>query len=356
MINKRLISWTFAFTLCCQCVLVYAEIGVRSDHPGRYIVVKGDTLWDISERFLNTPWLWPEVWHANPQIANPHLIYPGDVITLIYVDGKPRLILERGGNTSVKRSPHIRAESAVTAIPTIPIDAIYPFISRPMIVSEDELENAPYVVDTTDERIVVATGDRVYVRTLSEEDGERFVLVRKGKEYRDTPDDNRLGRLQGELLGIEATFIGNARLLAFGDPATLTITDSAREAIAGDRVFPWSEDAFDRHFIPHSPDSDIQGRIIGVLDGVTQVGQYDVITLNLGEREGIETGHVLAIYKKGRTIRDPFAKSKMNNEMVTLPNEHAGYLMVFRTFEKLSYALIMRATNAIHVGDVVKNP
>ena len=184
-------------------------------HPDRYVVVKGDTLWDISERFLDNPWLWPEVWHVNPQIENPHLIYPGDIITLVYIDGKPQLRIQRGKGT-FKLSPQARVERLDKAIPTIPVDAIQQFLSQPLVADQSTLMDAAYVVSSADEHLIVGMGDRIYVRGIAEEDGNRHHIFRPGGPYVD-PETK-------EILGYEAMYLGDGTVDKFGDPSTLTLT------------------------------------------------------------------------------------------------------------------------------------
>jgi hypothetical protein len=321
------------------------QIALAPDHPERYVVVKGDTLWDISGRFLQQPWLWPEVWYVNPQIENPHLIYPGDVISLVYVDGKPQLRLERGHPT-VKLSPTAREEHLDQAIHTIPIDAIRQFLTQPLVVDQDELSTAPYLLAAADEHVVAGAGDRIYVRGVADEAARDFSLYRTGGEYQD-PDS-------GELLGYKAQYIGDARLNAFADVSTMTLVRTTREARAGDRLRPVTEDEIHTHFTPRAPSQPIEGRIIDVVDGVTQIGQYQVVAINRGSREGIEVGHVLAIYQAGSMVADPTSANR--RELVQLPDEHGGELMIFRVFDKVSFGLIMKATRPLHILDFVRNP
>lgn len=327
-------------------VSLHAEpIALAPDHPERYVVVKGDTLWDISGRFLQQPWLWPEVWYVNPQIENPHLIYPGDVISLVYVDGRPQLRLERGQAT-VKLSPTAREERLDQAIHTIPIDAIRQFLTHPLVVDEDELDTAPYLLTAADEHVVAGAGDRIYVRGVANEAARDFSLYRTGGQYQD-PDS-------GEILGYKAQYIGDARLNAFADVSTMTLVRTNREARAGDRLQPVSEDEIHTHFTPHAPAQEIEGRIIDVVDGVSQIGQYQVVAINRGSREGIEVGHVLAVYQAGAMVADPTSANR--RELVRLPDEHGGELMVFRVFDKVSFGLVMKATRALHVLDIVRTP
>ncbi|HKK14209.1 MAG TPA: LysM peptidoglycan-binding domain-containing protein [Gammaproteobacteria bacterium] len=320
-------------------------IALNPNHPDRYVVVKGDTLWDIAGRFLKDPWHWPEVWYVNPQIKNPHLIYPGDVITLSYVNGKPRLAVQRGRPT-VKLSPHARPEPLTRAIPTIPIDAIQQFLTQPLVTDKNELKNAPYVVEIAQEHVIGGPGDQMYVRGLKSSGHTRYSVYRPGKPLVD-PDTN-------EVLGYQAIFVGDATLKRFGDPSTLVLTKADREALVGDRVRPVSQEQIKANFMPHAPKQHVDGRIISVLGGVSQIGQYQVVVLNRGRREGLNPGTVLAIYQTGRVIRDTV--SDKHGDTVKLPDERAGELMVFRSFDRVSYGLVMRATRALHVEDRVRNP
>ena len=319
------------------------EIALNPEHPQRYVVVKGDTLWDISEAFLRDPWLWPEVWYVNPQIENPHLIYPGDVINLVYVDGKPQLRVQRGQRT-VKLSPRARATPLDQAIPTIPIDAVHQFLTRPLVLDKEELDNAGYVLETADEHIVTGTGDRVYGRGTSKE-YERYNIFE--------PQDPFIDPDTGEMLGHRALYVGEAMIERHGDPATLMLVETTREVSLGDRMLPVREEEVRTHFMPREPQVDVDGKIIAVVDGVSQIGQYQVVVINRGEREGLQAGDVLKIQQAGAVVEDRFAEEREN---VQLPNEDAGTLLVFRTFDKVSYGLVMEATRAIHMLDLVTNP
>lgn len=325
---------------------------LKPGHPKVYTVVKGDTLWDISGVFLSRPWLWPEIWQINPQIDNPHLIYPGDEISLVYVNGQPRLSLQRGeaGRTfkmspsdSVTLAPQIRATPLDAAIPTISLDAIQGFLVQNRVVDDATLLAAPYVVEGEGKRLVLGAGDRVYVRGALA-DGEAFSLVRRGPLYVDPQTE--------EVLGREATYIGMGTSVAQDtDVSTLRVTSTREEVQIGDRVLPTEARSVDSNFFPSAPEGDLRGEIISVVSGVTQVGQYDVVVLNRGEREGLEVGNVLAIYKKGALTRDRIA-----NETIQLPSERAGLLMVFRTFDKLSYGLVLMTERPLSVSDEVRNP
>jgi hypothetical protein len=343
--HKKNVFVSLLFALLFVGTSMAADVQLRPNHPDRYVVVKGDTLWDISARFLKDPWLWPDIWYANPQIKNPHLIYPGDVVTLVYVGGKPRIMIQRG-HPEVKLTPHGRIEPLAKAIPTIPLDAIRPFLSRSLVLSEDDLKTAPYVVAAAGEHIAVGADERIYVRKITAAQPSRFTVVRPGGAYKDPKT--------GEVLGYEALYLGDALLQRTGDPATLKLLHTEKEVIAGDRLVPASDEAFTANFFPKAPSKTINGDIIAVLGGVSQIGQNQVVVIDRGARDGLEVGDVLAVYQRGQVIPD--VVSAKRNDTVQLPDERAGELMVFRTFDKVSYGLIMRATTAMHVLDLVRNP
>lgn len=338
--NNKLIGFILGLLLSCSAIAA-EPVALNPAHPERYTVVKGDTLWDISALFLRDPWLWPEVWYVNPQIENPHLIYPGDEILLTYRDGRPVLSLSRKN----KLSPSARATPIDMSIPTIPIDAIAQFLTRPYVVEKDELKQAPYIVHFLDDHIIGGAGISFYARSIMQDDVTRYTVVRPGKPYKD-PDTE-------EILGYEATFIGDADLKRSGDPAKFLIVTSDQEAIIGDRLIKAQEKEPLINFEPRAPEGDIEGRIISVLNGLSQIGQYNVVVLNKGARDNLEPGHVLQILQGGNEIRDII---KGRGETVTLPLEEAGILMVFRTFDRVSFALVMGATKPLHVLDWVRPP
>ena len=321
---------------------------VRPDYPERYVVVKGDTLWDIAARFLRDPWLWPEVWHINPEIRNPHLIYPGDVIVMYFVDGRPVITLEQApaGIPTVKLAPEIRSMPIEQAVATIPMDKIGPFLSNHRVVSKEELDAAPYIVSSLEEHLVTGPGDRIYVRGLEKEPEPSYNIVRPGEPYVNPDDEN-------DILGYEAVFVGDAFLARAGDPATLDIGDARREAVTGDRLLPVEQRTIDPYFTPHAPQDPVNGRILAVMDGVRNIGQYAVVVVSLGEQQGMKPGTVLAVWQSGREVRDVVQGSRAR---VQLPEERAGFLMVFRTFDRVSYALVMRATRSLRLQDRVTNP
>lgn len=344
---------------------------VTPDYPERYVVVKGDTLWDISKKFLNDPWLWPSVWHINPGIRNPHLIYPGDVIVMYIVDGKPYITLDgqagvvpdnvpkstpkgvpleptKPGLRIVKLSPSSRVSGIHKAISTIPMAAIRPFLDRPRVVTEDQLDDAPYIVSSYEEHLISGTGNRIYARNM-EEPLTGYNIVRPGQEYVD-PES-------GDVLGYEAIYAADARLVKAPDEdqelATLVVTKALREVLNNDVLIPHEEQQQMFQFTPRSPEQDVKGQIVSVYNGVSQIGQYMIVVLNRGEKHGLAPGHVVAVMQKGAEVTD---SNRILFSSVDLPDERAGILMVFKTYQELSYALVMEGDRAIHIADYFQNP
>lgn len=322
---------------------------LREKVPLRYVVKKGDTLWSISNHFLLNAWEWPEIWYVNGQVRNPHKIYPGDVLTLMVVNGRPQLVAEpqQPEVREDRLSPQVRATKLQNAIPAIPIEAIRDFLQSPRMVTPDEIKKAPYLLDFVDEHLMVGAASRVYVRRLKPNDETvDYNVVRLGEEYKD-PES-------GERLGYEATDIGYAEIEKKGDPGIAMMTKTTREALAGDYFLPVEPESFDAYFYPHAPADDMRATIISVYDGVSQVGQYQVVALNRGGRNGMEPGHVLTVMQSNRTARDPYGS--LGNNTVKLPDVPAGTAMVFKVTPKVSFALIMEATRAIKVLDKAVKP
>jgi len=320
---------------------------LKTGHPDEYTVKKGDTLWDISGTFLNSPWLWPEIWHVNPQIENPHLIFPGDLIKLIYLDGQPRLTVERTlkmvpGTT--KLSPSIRVQQTEEAISAIPLDKIEVFLSRSRIVEPGELEAGPYLLAGQQQHVIVGAGDRAYARGVFDTQYSNYSVYRKGDVFTDP--------VTKELLGVYAKGIGTVSVASIDkDIATLDVVRTFEEVRPGDNLLPSEDRSVDSMFMPSAPDVDIEAQIIAVEGGVTQVGKFNVVIINRGEREGLQIGNVMAIFKAGEVVND-----RVRGGKVVLPDERAGLLMVFRTFEKMSFALVLEADRALAVNDKVRNP
>jgi len=319
-----------------------AELVVREDYPSRYVVVKGDTLWDISAKFLRDPWLWPEIWVANDYIDNPHLIYPGDILTLVYIEGKPRLVLQR--NDVVKLSPNMRADDLDNAIPSIPLDSIRPFLSENIVIdTEHDVKSSPYVISGDERRIISGVGDQIFARGDFGSD-KRFSVYRKGETYVDPTT--------GEILGYQMRFIGSGKKVAQnGDVATLTLNRSVEEVRIGDHVLPTPEENIVAHYFPGSPSEDIRRKVLAVEGGVSQIGQYSIVIVNAGAREGLEQGHVLAVERQGDVVKDPYTETP-----VQLPAVRGGLMMIVKVFSKLSFGLILESNRPLEVGDDITNP
>ncbi|MBI2969253.1 MAG: LysM peptidoglycan-binding domain-containing protein [Gammaproteobacteria bacterium] len=362
-------------------------VQISPDSPESYVVQKGDTLWDIAGRFLTEPWRWPEIWKVNPQIENPHLIYPGDVVTLSVEGGAPVLAVERGAEGAVaaaagaatgrtqKLSPAIRIYDRGEAVPSIPIDAIKQFLTRPLVVGAEEMESWPYIVSSFDQHLVAGAGNRVYVRGMQGKAGERrYSVYRKGPAYRS--NSGAKGAVYGSpagpsgpILGYEAIYVGEAVIEEFGDPATATITQSSREVLNGDRLTPQRTDEVTSDFIPRAPAGPVAGSIISVVDGLLDIGQYQVVVLDIGANQGLEVGNYLGVFQTGKVVNDkvayldetthPFIEYlgtlKATGEKVQLPEEYAAVIMVFRIFQQISYALVMEARGPLRLNDSVRN-
>jgi LysM domain-containing protein len=325
--------------------------------PDSYVVKKGDTLWGIAKVFLRDPWFWPEIWQVNPQVQNPHLIYPGDTLHLVFVDGRPRVVLQPGlqRGDAARVLPRVRSNPLEAAVTTIPYETIAAFMSKPSVLEKDQIKHAPYVLATRDTHVVMADGDTVYARGFEGpvELGTHYNMVRVGEALRD-PDDNRV-------LGYNGVFTGSGHVTRGGDPVTLIMTESTRETYPGDKLFSGGIDV-PLDFVPSSPKNHTDGRIIAVSDGVTVIGQYQVVVINRGVRDGLQPGNVLAVFATGDVVHDNVSKgflsgaSSLAATKVRLPDERVGTFMVFKTFDRMSYGLIMEAKDIIHVADHVENP
>lgn len=330
-----------------------SSVPMNPSHPERYVVKRGDTLWDIAGLFLREPWYWPEIWYVNPQIANPHLIYPGDVLTLVYVDGQPQLRLERGRTASVQRSgagerlsPRVREEGLEDAIPTIPYEDIAPFLTKGGILPKEEINQLPEVVALRG-HLIAGAGHEFYAQGLPEDvaPDDPFVVVRIGGRFRD-PETR-------DVLGYEVTHVGDSIVSATSDPVKLFLTSTSREALEGDRLIV-ADYQVPMNFFPRAPEGDVNGQIISVLDGVSRIGQYQVVVLNRGKDHGLDAGHVLAVWQNQDNVRRYYSSS--TSKKIKLPDEHAGTLMIVKPYERISYALVMEANAEMRVLDRVRNP
>lgn len=320
---------------------VNEPVPLAAGHPDEYVVQVGDTLWDIAGKFLRDPWYWPEIWYVNPDIANPHLIYPGDVLGLVYIDGQPRITNVRA--STYRMSPQARVTPIDQAIDTIPYDQIAAFLSQGFVLAKSELDSLPYMVATRGDHLIAAAGNEIYVRGAdSAQPGSLFSVVHVGDKLVD-PDD-------GAVVGYQGIFVGEGTLRRAGDPATVWLTDTTQEAKQGDRLVGQAVD-IPLNFFPKAPSTQIDARIMSVIGGVTQIGQYQVVVLNRGTAQGLAVGDVLTVFQAGQEIDDRVSGGK-----VRLPEEEAGTIMVFKTYDRISYALVMEATQAIHILDAARNP
>lgn len=314
---------------------------LRADAPDRHVVVKGDTLWDISGKFFKDPWKWPYIWGMNKDsIKDPHLIYPGDVIFLDRASGTLRFG-QGGANNTIRLSPKVReGQGRNDAIPSIPASAISPFLSKPLILEESVLTNAPTLIGAREGRVILGAHDIAFVKDMPLNKGSKWQIYRPGKTLVD-PDSQ-------EQLGVEAIYLGSAEVTDFSYVSTIAITHSVQEINQGDRLIA-SSGTTANTYLPRAPATSISARVISVYGGVSQAGQNTIITLNKGARDGLQSGHVLALYSKGDEL-------KIEKEKFTLPDERYGLVFVFRVFDKVSYALVMQTHLPVQLLDRAQTP
>lgn len=339
MMIRIISALLLSFSTACALAQDARPLQLADNAPDRHIVVPGDTLWGISGKFLKEPYRWPELWRMNKeQVKNPHRIYPGQVLVLDRSGTHPQLRLE-----TVKASPRVHAEQLSRAIPSIPQNIVEPFLSQPLIVEEDGLKDAPKIVATQEDRVYIGPGGRAYVSGMKGK-SKTWQVFRPARPVLD-PETR-------EVIGHEAFYLGTATLTAEGDPATVDITTAVQEIGVNDRLVP-APRADIINYAPRVPDKPIQGQVAAIYGGVKESGRHSVITLNRGRRDGLETGHVLAIYRNGgeRLYRD-------GNETtsIKLPPERYGLVFVFRVFDRISYALVMDVTRPVVVSDIVRTP
>ena len=346
------------------------RIDLSNGVPESYTVKRGDTLWEISSHFLRDPWKWPEIWNANTQIANPHLIYPGDVLNLVYIEGQPRITVDSTGRI-YRLSPEARVVSQGEAIDTIPLDEVDTFLSKSLVMEQSEYQDAPYVLAGYAGKLMAGDNAQIYARGEFSGQREAFGIYRAGDTLIDPETE--------EVLGVQIREIGRTEIetvqqdffttnkkkkkwklfekrkkddVVFGDDvAKLDVLVSNEELRIGDRLIQADQEAIQSKFLPKAPEEIIEGRIITVEGSLTQVGNLDVVIISKGDRDGLEPGDVLAVFKQRKDFHDRIAE-----EDVVLPRERAGLVMVFRTFEKVSYALVMEVEQGVKIGDVVTNP
>ena len=390
--NKKIIPSKHIITLLVLgCLSLNAnaaeDIQLQKNAPESHTVVKGDTLWGISAKFLKDPWQWPKVWKMNrAQIKNPHLIYPGDVVVLDTSSGNPQLRLL---HETVTLQPGVRVEPLeAVAIQTITSNVIGPFLSQPLLIEKGQLDSSPRIISGPDNRVILSTGTRVYINDIKNGANTHWNIYRPGEQLID-PDTK-------ENLGTEAIYLGDVDISRFGAPATGDIVRAKEEIFAKDRLVV-SPDEFKSSFVPHAPETQINGRIMRIYGGVAEGGANMVVSINRGKKDGLEEGHVLAISRYGKIITDPEYKDPNTNKVVPeqkklkelnfdvytgadgkkvvnlekeakqsqivlqpgqvkLPDERIGLIMIFRTFDKISYGLIMSTTDAVYTLDSVQTP
>src|SRR5688572_26776433 len=324
---------------------------LRPDAPMNYTVKRGDTLWDISSVFLKDPWFWPEIWQINPQVENPHLIYPGDVLSLaVGAGGDAHVYISQ--YSGARLQPRLRSETLDGPIDAIPFSAIAAFLSKPSVLTKDQALRAPHILAFRDHHMIGGTGHEVYVRHLNAPIDQRFAVMHVGEEIRD-PETN-------DVVGYQAAYVATAVVKAPGDEVTKTVlTEGAREALQGDRLISQEGD-LPLTFAPHAPKSDITGQIIGIADEATQIGQYQIVVLNRGQKHGLSPGAVLAVDQRGELVHDKFGRTPWEKDpfgkTVRLPYERAGTVIVFKVFDRISYALVIGASGPMRVADRIYNP
>ena len=319
--------------------------------PKSYTVKRGDTLWGIATLFLRDPWLWPEIWYVNPRIENPHLIYPGDVLALAYgADGRPQVQLVSGG--PARLDPRLRSSPLDGAVPTIPYSAIAAFLSRPAVLSIDQVRHAPHVLTFREEHQVGGTGHEFYVADLNAAPNARFTVMHVGEPLLD-PDT-------GRMMGYQGIYTATAVITRPGNPAKALLTDSARETLRGDLVLANATQT-PASLTLRAPHSEVHGRIMSVIDGVRLIGQYDVVLINRGTQDGVDAGDILAVDRVGEIARDSgvgrdAAFGFGAGRAVHLPSERAGTLLLFKSYDHMSYGLVVAESTPVRIADVVRNP
>jgi LysM repeat protein len=339
--------WIVVIGLWFLCTTVFAApLALQPGAPKEYTVQPGDTLIEIANRYLLDPSEWPQLLQNNPRVSNPYRLYPGEILTLSTVGGQPHLNITAGG--TIKLSPQIRSYPLNKPIPYIPLSMIKPFLNGALVVNQYELDNAPYIVAHADHHIVTGAGDQVYaLGIINPIPGKEYSIFRKGEAFKDPQTK--------QVLGFYAINVGFAQVKQGGSPSTLLITQTTREVLTGDRLQPSSRAQISQDFIPSIPRRPVVGQLIYVVDGVTQISQYQIVVIDRGETSGLRPGNLLDIYQIGETIDNPI-KSLLLQGKIKLPNQHVGQLMVFRTFPQVSYGIVLSATAPIHLLDLVTLP
>ena len=336
----RIIS-TLILAVTAACAIAAEPPALVDNPPDRHIVVRGDTLWGISKKFLKDPWQWPQVWRMNKeQIKNPHLIYPGDIVLLDRSNGDVRLTIAK----PVRVQPQVYSSPNGQEISSIPPNVIEPFISQPLVIDENEHAKAPVIVATQEDRVFIAQGDTAFVKGITDASVIKWHVFRPGKPLKD-PEN-------GNTVGYEAFFLGNAELVQPGDPAVVRIKVAKEEMGRGDRLIPAPPSNIIA-YVPHEPEQKIAGHVMSIYAGVNEAGRHSVVSINRGKNDGLEIGHVLALYRK-RVSQGYDDDGKRVSTVI--PEERYALAFVFRVFDRVAYALIMEASKSVIVGDGVRNP
>ncbi|MGV0949508.1 MAG: LysM peptidoglycan-binding domain-containing protein [Azonexus sp.] len=344
----RIIS-ALILAVTAVCASAAEPLKLVDNPPDRHVVVRGDTLWGISGKFLKEPWRWPEIWNMNrEEIKNPHLIYPGQVVYLDRSGKTPRLRLGKpvkSGSGTVKLEPHIYSNPSQQAIPSIPPNQIEPFLSQPLVVEQGELDSVPRIVAGPEYRGMMGNGDQAFATGIFDASVVRWNVFRPGKPLTD-PDT-------GNVIGYEAFFLGNANLVQAGEPAALQITVAKEEIMRGDRLIP-APPVNIISYVPHRPDNQIAARVMTIYGGVNEGGRASIVSLNRGKNDGLEVGHVLALFRN--RIASAIDEDTMRRVDTPIPEERYALVFVFRVFNGVSYALVLESSKPITVGDYARNP
>lgn len=344
---SRLLSCMLIAGVFMATSVVQAADLLKKDYPSRYVIKKGDTLWDIAGKFLNDAWRWPEIWKKNKDIENPDLIYPDDVLVLSFVDGNPvlrKLQQQKLSRSTVVLTPTAREESLLKAIPPISPRAIKPFLISPLVTTQSEIASAAYIVDGVSDSLVGGGGTKMYARGLKEESESKYHIFRAGRVFLHPDTKEELGR--------EAIDIGTASLVAPGDPAIVKVLSSRESVEIGDLVKPVNGNETLPFFFPSThPDESVHSLILGTEVQTSEVGATDIVTLAFGEREGVKPGQVFRVFAASADKKD-----RVTGGTYSVPFNEVGLVMVLRVFEKVSYAIITNASSHISAGDRVAHP
>jgi len=346
------------------------SVPLAADAPEQYVVKKGDTLWHIAAVFLRDPWYWPEIWYVNPSVQNPHLIYPGDVLNLVWIDGKPRVTLGSAG--VVRLSPQVRTEPLADAIRAIPYDLLMTFVGRPSLIERHEIKDRPYVVGMRDRHIVGSTTNEIYASGLGQPAvGTRYSVVNVGDELRDPDDGDLLGYIghyagTGQVIQTSGAVVPGAesifKMRRGKDLTHLRITDTSREVLQGDKLFPAEVQVGDDFIISAPANQEVLGQVISIVDGVYVAGRYQVLAINRGKRHGLAPGNALGVFYRGEEVRDRYDRGNAwmsytaTYDRVRLPDERSATILLFRVYDRMSYGLVVESSQVIRRGDFVAHP